>query len=252
VSLASFYKPPKLWRKLNGSQNSTCKWTQNVAHNIFQGISQGTSAKLKWVALSCSLFCGTCVVCSGLNLVYRMDQWIYVVGRAWVCQLYDLECCLGSHTLKWPVGVVFIATNQKLAVGEVCWRRAHQTVRCATGKCPMRRHVIMSVRVGAGRPLEALSSCGTGQSGVAPDSPVPLWLAALTSEFHYSLCRVDRCAQIAVAPLVHRTVRWIIAELRLGNPKVRGSSWFTLVHRTVRCARPGQPSVSFLLLSFET
>jgi hypothetical protein len=29
-------------------------------------------------------------------------------------------------------------------------------------------------RVGAGRPLEALSSCGTGQSGVTPDSPVPL------------------------------------------------------------------------------
>jgi hypothetical protein len=27
---------------------------------------------------------------------------------------------LGSHTLKWPVGVVFIATNQNLAVGEGC------------------------------------------------------------------------------------------------------------------------------------
>ena len=45
-----------------------------------------------------------------------MDQWIYVVGRAWVCQLDDLECCLGSHTLKWPVGVVFIATNQIVAL----------------------------------------------------------------------------------------------------------------------------------------
>jgi hypothetical protein len=41
-----------------------------------------------------------------------------VVGRAWICQLYDLECCLGSHTLKWPVGVVFIATNQIVAVGK--------------------------------------------------------------------------------------------------------------------------------------
>jgi hypothetical protein len=26
VSLASFYKPPKLWRKFDGSQNSTRKW----------------------------------------------------------------------------------------------------------------------------------------------------------------------------------------------------------------------------------
>ena len=31
-------------------------------------------------------------------------------------------------------------------------------VRCAS-------HVILSVEIGAGRPLEALSSCGTGQSG---------------------------------------------------------------------------------------
>jgi hypothetical protein len=41
-----------------------------------------------------------------------------VVGKAWICQLYDLECCLGSHTLKWSVGVVFIATNQIVAVGK--------------------------------------------------------------------------------------------------------------------------------------
>ena len=40
-------------------------------------------------------------------------------------------------------------------------------VRCAS-------HVILAVEIGAGRPLEALSSCGTGQSGAAPDSPVPL------------------------------------------------------------------------------
>jgi hypothetical protein len=84
------------------------------------------------LCFACSLFCGTCVGCSGLNLVYRMDQWIEVVGMAWICQLYDLECCLDSHTLKWPVGVVFIDTNQIVAVGEGCWRWAHRTVRCAT------------------------------------------------------------------------------------------------------------------------
>jgi hypothetical protein len=26
------------------------------------------------LSFACSLFCGTCVGCSGLNLVYRMDQ----------------------------------------------------------------------------------------------------------------------------------------------------------------------------------
>jgi hypothetical protein len=80
--------------------------------------------------------------------------------------------------------------------------------------------------------------CHTGQSG-----------APLTrcSDFCRVYCaalftvRVDRCAQIVVAPLVHRTVRWIIAELRLGNPKVKSSSWFTLVHRTLSGGTPDCP-----------
>jgi hypothetical protein len=157
------------------------------------------------LSFACSLFCGTCVGCSGLNLVYRMDQWIEVVRRAWICQLYDLECCLSSHTLKWPVGVIFIATNQIVAVGEGCWRWAHRTVRCAAGQCPVRRHVILSLGLGASRPLKALSSCGTGQSGA------PLTFCfdfCRVTVLHCSSVRVDRCAQIVVAPLVHRTVRW--------------------------------------------
>jgi hypothetical protein len=45
----------------------------------------------------------------------------------------------------------------------------------------VRRHVILPLGPEAGRPLEALSSCGTGQSGVTPDSSVPPLTAALTS-----------------------------------------------------------------------
>jgi hypothetical protein len=30
---------------------------------------------------------------------------------AWICLLYPLICCLSSHHLKWPVGVVFIGPN---------------------------------------------------------------------------------------------------------------------------------------------
>jgi hypothetical protein len=36
----------------------------------------------------------------------------------WKSLIYTLVCCLGSHALKWPVGVVFIGPNTILAVGE--------------------------------------------------------------------------------------------------------------------------------------
>jgi hypothetical protein len=39
---------------------------------------------------------------------------------------------------------------------------------------PVRRHVTQPLRFGAGRPLEALSSYGTGQFGATPNSPLPL------------------------------------------------------------------------------
>jgi hypothetical protein len=92
------------------------------------------------------------------------------------------------------------------------WRRllamGAPAVRCATGQCPVRRHVILFVRVGAGRPLGALSSCGTGQSGAKSGAPL-----TFCSDFCRVYCsvlfivRVDRCAQMTIAPLAHRTVR---------------------------------------------
>jgi hypothetical protein len=61
----------------------------------------------------------------------------------------------------WWLGV-FIAPTTKVAVGRGCCRMAHQTVRCATGHCPVRqpRHPVVGVR-----PLELLTC-------VPPDSPV--------------------------------------------------------------------------------
>jgi hypothetical protein len=142
-----------------------------------------------------------------------------VVGRAWICQLYDLECCLGSHTLKWPVGVVFIATNQIVAVGEGCWRWAHQTVRCATRQCPVRhrtvsgvppRHLVVrawswSTVGGFVLMWHRTVWCHTGQSGAPLTNCSDFCCVHCAALFPV---RVDRCAQIAVAPLVHRTVRW--------------------------------------------
>jgi hypothetical protein len=67
------------------------------------------------------------------------------------------------------------------------------------------------------------------------------------------------------SPMLHRTVRWIIAErppefLKVASLELSSLVHRTLsggapdspvVHRTVRCARPGKPSVA-LLLSFWT
>jgi hypothetical protein len=50
----------------------------------------------------------------------------------------------------WWLGV-FIAPTTKVAVGEGCCRRAHRTVRCATGHCLVRQPRHPTVRV---RPLE--------------------------------------------------------------------------------------------------
>jgi hypothetical protein len=112
----------------------------------------------------------------------------------------------------------------------------------ATGQCLVRRHVIQTLGLGAGRLLEALSSCGTGQSGATPDSPVPLWPTALTSAAFTVLhvhcqsrpLRADDCCSACSpdSPVAHRTVRWIIAEVRLGNLKVK----------TLKSIFPGAPN----------
>jgi hypothetical protein len=57
---------------------------------------------------------------------------------------------------EWWLGV-FIAPTTKMAVGKLCCRRAHRTVRCATGHCPVRQPRHPTVRV---RPLELLT-CGS-------------------------------------------------------------------------------------------
>jgi hypothetical protein len=101
---------------------------------------------------------------------------------------------------EWWLGV-FIAPTTKMPVGELCCRRAHRTVRCATGHYPVRQSHHPTVRV---RPLELLT-CGP------PDSPVRHLAPALTSACAVALFTVDFCrrplAQLAVAPLAHRTVR---------------------------------------------
>jgi hypothetical protein len=98
---------------------------------------------------------------------------------------------------------VFIAPPTKVAVGEAVYRRAHRTVRCATGHCPVRQPRHPTVRVLKILTVGALTSCRTEQSSAAPDrccslSGAPL-TPALTSActvytFADDLCFVSRCS----------------------------------------------------------
>jgi hypothetical protein len=154
---------------------------------------------------------------------------------------------------------VFIAPTTKMTVGEAVCRWAHRTVRCTTGHCPVHQPRHPTIRV---RPLE-LWQVGPPDSPVVHRTvsvhcPVRLLAPTLTLRALSTHCSVHcsllqrTVGAVAVAPLgtpdspvQHRTVRWIIADWLSKNPKLSSSELISLVHRTVRCARPGKPSVSF-------
>jgi hypothetical protein len=130
---------------------------------------------------------------------------------------------------------VFIAPTSKPTVGRLsidgCTGQFGvplDTVRCAC-------HVTQSLGFWRFRPLERWLH-------VAPDSPVPHRIAtvqcpvrsdSLRTVAHYSVWQWSLKSTVAlgaVAPLgapdssvAHRIVRWIIAERRLRNPKVKSS-----------------------------
>jgi hypothetical protein len=86
---------------------------------------------------------------------------------------------------------------------------AHQTQHCSlSGAC----HVSTPLGFGAVNSWSSLSCSCIGQSGGTPDMSGAFWLSALISDRAlYTFCSRP-LAQVTVAPLAHRTVRWIIAE----------------------------------------
>jgi hypothetical protein len=129
---------------------------------------------------------------------------------------------------------------------------------------PVRQPRHPTVRVLTVSTIGALTAWASGQSGVAPDSHYSLSGApsgaALTLRklpAHCSRCR--RPLRLgAVAPLAHRTVRRIIAERGLRNPKVKSLKLIhpgapnTIRWHTGQSGAPDQGSLRFLLLlSFE-
>jgi hypothetical protein len=182
-------------------------------------------------------------------------------------------------TIECGVVGVFIAPTTKSGRWKAVCRMAHRTVRCATGHCPVRQPRQPAVRV---RPLELWRVGPLGCPMVHRTGPVDCPVrncACSDSGVHCSALNavaVDRWREVVVAPLahrtvrcdtghcpvLHRTVRWIIAERPPIFPKVASLASSSLVHRTVRCARPGylwdifsslnlNPSLVFLLACCE-
>jgi hypothetical protein len=151
----------------------------------------------------------------------------------------------------WWLGV-FIAPTTKVAVGEAVCRWAHRTVRCAIGHCPVRQPRHPTVRV---RPLEPWQM-GPPNSPVVHRTdtvhcPVRLLTPALTLHALSAHCSAFtgfcwsqplRCSRCTVgtpdSPVLHRTVRWIIAEWLSKNPKLSSSEVISLVHRTLSGGAP--------------
>jgi hypothetical protein len=92
----------------------------------------------------------------------------------WKCLQYALVCFLGSHTLKWPVGVIY-----SLRHNYSCWteaaafcRWAHRIVQCTPDKqCSLSGALPRQPTVGvySSRPLDPTVTQAvrrsTGQSG---------------------------------------------------------------------------------------
>jgi hypothetical protein len=161
----------------------------------------------------------------------------------------------------WVVGV-FIAPTTKLTVDGGCCRMTHRTVRCATGHCPVRHRTLSGAPAkSSGRwvlTVGASNRWATGQSGGAPDSHCSL--SGAPSDACSDFCaRSEHCSLFlyrckrplalgAVAPLgapdspvVHRTVRWIIAERLPEISKVSSLELSSLVHRTLSGGTPDSP-----------
>jgi hypothetical protein len=93
-------------------------------------------------------------------LVTNCFEWNWDLERFWFNLFVSCIECTSSciECVGWKLGSlkcggwgVFIAPTTKVAVGRGCCRRAHRTVLCATGHCPVYQPRHLTVRV---RPLE--------------------------------------------------------------------------------------------------
>jgi hypothetical protein len=146
VSLASFTKHLENKNK-NGesnSRNKSNKWTQNTLSQVTKHLSWFWGLERIW------------------SLEYVLEWMLLLLYWMWTSENLD--------SIEWRWLGVFIASNHFLAVGWVCYRWAHRTVRWCTGQgtvhCPVRATSARCLG------LERLT-VGTLCPLAAPDSLVP-------------------------------------------------------------------------------
>jgi hypothetical protein len=140
-----------------------------------------------------------------------------------------LECWRLGCIEVWWLGGIYSPNHQKnhwwglLSYGAPDSPVRHQTLSGAPATSPGR----WVLTVGA------LTSEATGQSGGAPDrscrlsgAPSGAALTSARAGAHLMLAADDHWREVAVAPLAHRTVRWIIAERLPEFPRLSSSELF--------------------------
>jgi hypothetical protein len=176
-----------------------------------------------------------------------------------------VECLDGWSGGGW--GYLYPSTtNQPLGVATVYGRTEQSGTPSDTVRCVS--HVTQPLGFCSLWPLEALSSSGTGQSGVAPDRHCSVFGAPLTggsdsartilhcssdlqllqATIAWSSC----CSAVAPkSPVAHRTVRWFIAERALRNPRVASLRLYgpgapdTVLWHTGQSSAPDQGTLGF-------
>jgi hypothetical protein len=126
------------------------------------------------------------------------------------CFCSCIECRVQKTWMAWMmvVGGIYSPNHYSILVVDRTPDSpvVHRTWHCSlSGAC----HVSRPLGFGAVYHWSPLSSCGTGQSGSTPDSPVRSNFVTLTSDFftvHFLLfTAVDCWAQLTVALSAHRT-----------------------------------------------
>jgi hypothetical protein len=194
VSLALLTKHLRVTNEKKRKPNKQTRATRNTSDSLTSPNALELNSGL-WVDRSLDLCLGVKFIALVLNAMCGMLGWL---EWRWLRGIYSPQPPIN----RWGWAAVDGRTGA-----------SPDTVRCAS-------HVTQPLGFGRCRPLEALSSSGTGHV---------LFTVRCASDFcaHYphTVAFVGvRCSRLlrrrAVAPLVHRRVRWIIAEHALRNPKV--------------------------------
>jgi hypothetical protein len=148
---------------MNASQNSTLKWSQDVAHAFSQWFSQCIRAKLTRVALFCLIALLWHLCCLWWPKSCAWDRSMNGGGSEGLnMSTIWLGMLLGLPSLE-VTGWGGIYSHQPNC------SRWGRLLAMGAPDSPVHHHVTQPLGFWAGRPLEALSSYRTGQSGATPD-----------------------------------------------------------------------------------